>query len=125
MKNKRKASIDDILKVKRMIKLYTAILSNKKVVFTSDNGESNEVSDIIGSAIIAFNYKIILKDKTNYTRTIEQTENIIKTIMILVEWLNGKDIAFNSEKRNKLRKCVSIPLITTWSCDKYEVLFNN
>lgn len=125
MKNKRKASIDDILKVKRMIKLHTAILSNKKVVFTSDNGESNEVSDIIGSAIIAFNYKIILKDKTNYTRTIEQTENIIKTIMILVEWLNGKDIAFNSEKRNKLRKCVSIPLITTWSCDKYEVLFNN
>ena len=69
--------------------------------------------------------KIILKDKTNYTRTIEQTENIIKTIMILVEWLNGKDIAFNSEKRNKLRKCVSVPLITTWSCDKYEVLFNN
>ena len=125
MKNKRKASIDNILKVKRMIKLHTAILSNKKVVFTSDNGESNEVSDIIGSAIIAFNYKIILKDKTNYTRTIEQTENIIKTIMILVEWLNGKDIAFNSEKRNKLRKCVSVPLITTWSCDKYEVLFNN
>ena len=125
MKNKRKASIDDILRVKRMIKLHTAILSNKKVVFTSDNGETNEVSDIIGSAIIAFNYKIILKDKTNYTRTIEQTENIIKTIMILVEWLNGKDIAFNSEKRNKLRKCVSIPLITTWSCDKYEVLFDN
>lgn len=125
MKNKRKASIDDILKVKRMIKLHTAILSNKKVIFKSDEGDINEVSDIIGSAIIAFNYKIILKDTTNYTRTIEQTENIIKTIMILTEWLNGKDIAFRSEKRDKLVKCVSIPLITTWSCDKYEVLFNN
>ena len=125
MKNKRKASIDDILKVKRMIKLHTAILSNKKVIFKSDEGDTNEVSDIIGSAIIAFNYKIILKDKTNCERTIEQTENIIKTIMILTEWLNGKDIVFRSEKRNKLRKCVSVPLITTWSCDKYEVLFNN
>ena len=59
MKNKRKASIDDILKVKRMIKLHTAILSNKKVIFKSDEGDINEVSDIIGSAIIAFNYKII------------------------------------------------------------------
>ena len=86
MNNKRKASIDDILKVKRMIKLHTAILSNKKVIFKSDEGDTNEVSDIIGSAIIAFNYKIILKDKTNHTRTIEQTENIIKTIMILTEW---------------------------------------
>ena len=125
MKNKRKASIDNILKVKRMIKVHTAILSNKKVVFTSDNGDTNEVSDIIGSAIIAFNYKIILKDKTNCKRTIKQTENIIKTIMILTEWLNGKDIVFRSEKRDKLTRCVSIPLISTWSCDKYEVLFNN
>ena len=125
MNNKRKASIDNILRVKRMIKLHTAILSNKKVVFTSDNGDTNEVSDIIGSTIIAFNYKIILKDKTNCERTIEQTENIIKTIMILTEWLNGKDIVFRSEKRDKLTKCVSVPLISTWSCDKYEVLFNN
>ena len=125
MKNKRKASIDNILKVKRMIKVHTAILSNKKVVFTSDNGDTNEVSDIMGSAIIAFNYKIILKDKTNCKRTIKQTENIIKTIMILTEWLNGKDIVFRSEKRDKLTRCVSIPLISTWSCDKYEVLFNN
>ena len=45
--------------------------------------------------------------------------------MILTEWLNGKDIVFRSEKRDKLVKCVSVPLITTWSCDKYEVLFNN
>ena len=64
MKNKRKASIDNILKVKRMIKLHTAILSNKKVIFKSDEGDTNEVSDIIGSAIIAFNYKIILKGPT-------------------------------------------------------------
>ena len=96
-----------------MIKLHTAILSNKKVIFKSDDGDTNEVSDIIGSAIIAFNYKIILKDKTNYTRTIEQTENIIKTIMILTEWLNGKNIVFRSDKRDKLVKCVSVPLITT------------
>lgn len=125
MKDKRKASIDDILRVKRMIKLHTAILSNKKVIFKSDDRHIHEVSYITGSVVIAFNYKIILKDKTNYIRTIEQTENIIKTIMILTEWLNGKDIGFRSEKRNKLRKCISVPLITTWSCDKYEVLFNN
>lgn len=125
MKNKRKASIDDILRVKRMIKLHTAILSNKKVVFISDNGNINEVSNIIGSVIIAFNYKMILKDRTNYARGIKQTENIIKTIMILTEWLNGKDIAFRSKKKDKLVKCVSVPLITTWTCDKYEVLFNN
>ena len=95
------------------------------MIFKSGEGNINEVSDIIGSVTIAFNYKIILKDETNYTRTIEQTENIIKTIMILTEWLNGKDIAFRSEKRNKLIKCVLVPLITTRTCNKYEVLFNN
>ena len=125
MKNKRKASIDDILKVKRMIKLHTAILSNKKVIFKSDEGDINEVSDIIGSAIIAFNYKIILKDKTNHTRTIKQTENIIKTIMILTAWLNGQNVYFKITETNKLLKCISAPLISTCSCDKYEVLFNN
>lgn len=125
MENKRKASIDNILRVKRMIKLYIAILSNKKVIFKSNDGHIHEVPDITTCAIVAFNYKIISKNKTNYTRTIEQTENIIKTIMILTEWLNGKDIGFRSETRNKLIKCVSIPLISTIDCNKYEVLFNN
>lgn len=125
MKDKRKASIDDILRVKRMIKLHTAILSNKKVVFKSDNGDINEVSNIIGSVMIAFNYKMILNNRTSYARGIKQTENIIKTIIILTEWLNGKDIAFRSKKEDKLIKCSSVPLVTTWSCNKYEVLFNN
>ena len=125
MKHKRKASIDDILKVKRMIKLHTAILSNKKVVFKSDDEHIHEVPYITTCAIVAFNYKIISKNKTNHTRTIEQTENIIKTIIILTEWLNGKDIMFRSETRNKLVKCISVPLISTIDCDKYEVLFNN
>ena len=37
------SSIDNILRVKRMIKLHTAILSNKKVIFKSDEGDTNEV----------------------------------------------------------------------------------
>ena len=125
MKDKRKASIDNILRVKRMIKLHTAILSNKKIIFKSDDGHIHEVPYITTCAIVAFNYKIISKDKTNHTRSIEQTRNIIKTIMILIEWLNGKDIGFRSEKRNKLVKCISVPLISPIDCDKYEVLFNN
>ena len=125
MKNKRKASIDNILKVKRMIKLHTAILSNKKVIFKSDDGHIHEVPYITTCTIVAFNYKIISKDKTNHTRSIEQTENIIKTIMILIEWLNNQDIYFRIIKTNKLVKCVSAPLISPIDCDKYEVLFNN
>lgn len=125
MKNKRKASIDDILRVKRMIKFHIAILSNKKVLFKSNNGDTNEVSHIIGSVLIAFNYKIILKDKINRTRTIEETENIIKTIMILIAWLNGHDVYFKIIETNELLKCISVPLISTIDCDKYEVLFNN
>ena len=125
MKNKRKASIDAILRIKRMIKLHIAILSNKKVIFKSDDGHIHEVPYITTCAIIAFNYKIISKDKTNHTRTIEQTENIIKTIMILIEWLNNQDIYFRIIKTNELVKCVSVPLISTIDCDKYEVLFNN
>ena len=126
---------DDITrrKIELTIEVLRAALQGKDIEINSysDKGQIKLDNigiicpDIIGSAIIAFNYKIILKDKTNHTRTIKQTENIIKTIMILTEWLNGKDIAFRSEKRDKLVKCVSVPLITTWSCDKYEVLFNN
>ena len=125
MKDKRKASIDDILRVKRMIKLHIAILSNKKVIFKLDDGHIHEVPDVTTCALVAFNYTIISKNKTNHTRTIKQTENIIKTIMILTEWLNGKDIGFRSEKRNKSVKCISVPLISPIDCDKYEVLFNN
>lgn len=125
MKNKRKASIDNILRVKRMIKLHTAILSNKKVVFKSDDGHIHEVPYITTCAIVAFNYKIILEDKTNHTRTIEETENIIKTIMILIAWLNGHDVYFKIIETNELLKCISVPLISTIDCDKYEVLFNN
>lgn len=125
MKNKRKASIDNILRVKRMIKLHIAILSNKKVLFKLNNGNTNEVSHIIGSVLIAFNYKIILKDKINHTRTIEETENIIKTIMTLIAWLNGHDVYFKITETNELLKCISAPLISTIDCDKYEVLFNN
>ena len=125
MKNKRKASIDDILRVKRMIKLHIAILSNKKVIFKSNDGHIHEVPYITTCAIVAFNYKIISKDKTNYTRSIEQTENIIKTIMILIEWLNNQDIYFRIIKTNELVKCASLPLISPIDCDKYEVLFNN
>ena len=125
MKDKRKASIDDILKVKRMIKLHTAILSNKKVIFKSDDGHIHEVPYITTCAIVAFNYRIISKDKTNHTRTIEQTENIIKTIMILIAWLNNQDIYFKIIETNKLLKCISVPLISPIDCDKYEVLFNN
>ena len=125
MKDKRKASIDDILRVKRMIKLHIAILSNKKVIFKSDDKHIHEVPYITTCAIVAFNYKIISKDKTNHTRSIEQTENIIKTIMILIEWLNNQDIYFRIIKTNKLVKCISVPLISPIDCDKYEVLFNN
>lgn len=125
MKDKRKASIDDILRVKRMIKLHTAILSNKKVIFKSDDRHIHEVSYIAGSVVIAFNYKIMLKDKTNHIRTIEQTKNIIKTIMILIAWLNGQDIYFRITKTNELVKCASAPLIGIGDCDDYKVLFNN
>ena len=125
MNNKRKASIDNILKVKRMIKLHTAILSNKKVIFKSDDGHIHEVPYITTCAIVAFNYKIISKDKTNHTRSIEQTENIIKTIITLIEWLNNQDIYFRIIKTNKLVKCISVPLISPIDCNKYEVLFNN
>ena len=125
MKDKRKASIDDILRVKRMIKLHIAVLSNKKIIFKSDDGHIHEVPDITTCAIVAFNYKIISKDKTNYTRSIEQTENIIKTIMILIEWLNNQDIYFRIIKTNELVKCASLPLISPIDCDEYEILFNN
>ena len=125
MKDKRKASIDDILRVKRMIKLHIAILSNKKVIFKSDDGHIHEVPDITSCAIVAFNYKIISKDKTNHARTIEQTENIIKTIMILTAWLNNQDIYFKNTGTNELVKCISVPLISPIDCDEYEILFNN
>lgn len=108
-----------------MIKLHTAILSNKKVVFKSDEVDTHEVPYITTSVIVAFNYKIILEDKTNHTRTIKQTENIIKTIMILTAWLNNQDIYFKIIETNKLLKCISVPLISPIDCDKYEVLFNN
>lgn len=125
MKDKRKASIDDILRVKRMIKLHIAILSNKEVLFKSNNGNTSEVSNIIGSILMAFNYKIILKDKIYRTRTIEETENIIKTIMILIAWLNGHDVYLKIIETNELLQCTSAPLISTTDCDNYEVLFNN
>lgn len=119
MNNRRKASITDIINVRKMIKVHLAYLANKKLLFRLDNGYI-EVFDIPTSCIYSISrYKILKDNYTRYNRTVKDVEKCIKVINILIYWLNGIDI-FYVDNKCKTKVLESVPLISTLTANKYK-----
>ena len=123
MNNKRKASISDIINIRKMIKVHLAYLANKKLLFRLDNGYI-ELFDIPTSCIYSISRCKILEDNfTRYNKTIKDVEKCIKVINVLIYWLNGIDILYIDNK-SKTKVIESIPLISTLTVNKYKILKN-
>ena len=123
MNNKRKASIADIINIRKMIKVHLAYLANKKLLFRLDSGYV-EVFDIPTSCIYSISrYKILKDNFTRYNKDIKDVEKCIKVINILIYWLNGIDILYVDNK-SKTRVFESVPLISTLTVNKYKILKN-
>ena len=120
MNNKRKASIADIINIRKMIKVHLAYLANKKLLFRLDNGYIEEFSVPTSSIYSISRYKILEDDYTHYKRTIKDVEDIIKVINILTDWLNGIDIVY-TYNISKTKVLESVPLITTLTANQYRV----
>ena len=119
MNNKRKASISDIINIRKMIKVHLAYLTNKKLLFRLDNGYV-EVFDVPTSCIYSISrYKILEDNSIRYNKTIKDVEKCIKVINILIYWLNGIDILYVDNK-SKIRVLESVPLISTLTANKYK-----
>ena len=119
MNNKRKASISDIINIRKMIKVHLAYLTNKKLLFRLDNGYV-EVFDVPTSCIYSISrYKILEDNSIRYNKTIKDVEKCIKVINILIYWLNGIDILYVDNK-SKTRVLESVPLISTLTANKYK-----
>lgn len=117
--NKRKASIADIINVRKMIKVHLAYLANKKLLFRLDNGYI-EVFDVPTSCIYSVSrYKILEDNSTRYRKTIKDIEKCIKVINILIYWLNGIDILYIDNK-SKTKVIESVPLISTLTVNQYK-----
>ena len=123
MNNRRRASIADIINIRKMIKVHLAYLANKKLLFRLDNGYV-EVFDVPTSCIYSISrYKILEDNSIRYNRTIKDVEKCIKVINILIYWLNGIDILYVDNK-SKTRVLESVPLISTLTVNKYKILKN-
>lgn len=120
MNNRRKASMADIINVRKMIKVHLAYLANKKLLFRLDNGYIEEFSVPTSSIYSISRYKILEDNSTCYDRTIKDVENVIKVINILTDWLNGIDIlyTYNVSKTTKILE--SVPLISTLTANQYK-----
>ena len=119
MNNKRKASISDIINIRKMIKVHLAYLTNKKLLFRLDNGYV-EVFDVPTSCIYSISrYKILEDNSIRYNKTRKDVEKCIKVINILIYWLNGIDILYVDNK-SKTRVLESVPLISTLTANKYK-----
>ena len=120
MNNKRKASISDIINIRKMIKVHLAYLTNKKLLFRLDNGYV-EVFDVPTSCIYNISrYKILEDNSTRYNRTIKDVENVIKVINILTDWLNGEEIVYINDEYKTAKVLKSVPLISTLTVNQYK-----
>ena len=119
MKNKRKASIADIINIRKMIKVHLAYLANKKLLFRLDNGYIEEFSIPTSSIYSISRYKILEDNYTCYKRTIKDVEDVIKVINILTNWLNGIDVLY-TYNISKTKVLESVPLISTLSVNQYK-----
>lgn len=119
MNNRRKASIADIINVRKMIKVHLAYLANKKLLFRLDNGYIEEFSVPTSSIYSISRYKILEDNYTHYKRTIKDVEDIIKVINILTDWLNGIDILYTYNV-SKTKVLESVPLISTLTVNQYK-----
>ena len=119
MNNKRKASISDIINIRKMIKVHLAYLTNKKLLFRLDNRYIEEFSVPTSSIYSISRYKILEDNSIRYNKTIKDVEKCIKVINILIYWLNGIDILYVDNK-SKTRVLESVPLISTLTANKYK-----
>lgn len=120
MNNRRKASIADIINIRKMIKVHLAYLANKKLLFRLDDIYIEEF-DVPTSCICSISRYKILEDKsTRYNRTIEDVERVIKVINILTDWLNGEEIVYIDNKYKTEKILESVPLISTLTAHQYK-----
>lgn len=121
MNNKRKASIADIINIRKMIKVHLVYLANKKLLFRLDNGYIEEFNVPTSSIYSISRYKILEDNSTRYKRTIKDVENVIKVINILTNWLNGKEIVYINNEYKTAKVLESVPLISTLTANQYRV----
>ena len=120
MNNRRKASIADIINIRKMIKVHLAYLANKKLLFRLDNGYIEEFSVPTSSICSISRYKILEDNSTCYDRTIKDVENVIKVINILTDWLNGEEILYINDEYKTSKLLESVPLISTLTANQYK-----
>ena len=120
MNNKRKASISDIINIRKMIKVHLAYLTNKKLLFRLDNGYV-EVFDVPTSCIYNISrYKILEDNSIRYNKIKKKKKKCIKVINILTDWLNGEEIVYINDEYKTAKVLKSVPLISTLTANKYK-----